>query len=221
MSGTHDHDGCGYFYCPCPSDQKEDVSGCKGKRTISFGCVGTGVSNSAFSFTKFWGCGGMGQVEHSMCLMFGWQEKKEKDASGNCREKNTHLSSMQTGTGQSFPINGHPFSITLILTSSFVMWLAQSNHKMVSLHSRSQLGPLPWISGSGCFWPLYWQRVPRCDPGHCSEFFFRKERRVCSSNQGIHVNDTLPPEFCSAQPIQTYTAIPEGSSWLYNTRKQY
>lgn len=65
------------------------------------GCTGTGVNNSAFSFTKFWGCGGMNQVEHSMCLMLGWQEKKEKEASGNCRGK-THLSSMQTGTRQSF-----------------------------------------------------------------------------------------------------------------------
>lgn len=63
----------------------------------------------------------MGQVEHSVCLMFGWQEKKEKEASGNCREKKKHLSSMQSGTGQSFPINSHPFSITLILTSSFAM----------------------------------------------------------------------------------------------------
>lgn len=115
---------------------------CKGKRTISLGCVGTGVNNSASSFTKFWGCRGMSQVEYSMCLMFGWQEKKEKEASGNCREK-THLSSRQTGTRQSFPINGHPLSITLILTSSFVMWLAQSNHEMLSQEASS-------VPFSGC-----------------------------------------------------------------------
>ena len=197
--------------------QKGRYKWCKGKRTISLGCTGTGVNNSAFSFTRFWGCGGMSQVEHSMCLMFGWQEKKEKEASGNCREK-THLSSTQTGTRQSFPISGHPLSITLILTSSFVMWLAQSNHEMLSQEASSvPFSGCQEVAASGPSMAEGAQVWPRSLP----EFFSRKERRGCSSNQGIHVNDTLPPAFCSAQPIQTYTAIPEGSSWLYNTGKQY
>ena len=54
----------------------------------------------------------------ALCL--GGRKRKKKKLLGTA-EKKIHLSSMQTGTGQSFPINGHPLSITLILTSSFAM----------------------------------------------------------------------------------------------------
>lgn len=110
-----------------------------------------------FSFTKSWAVVGQ-DGEHPRRRMFGWQEKKEEETSGSCRDT-THFSPTQMRMSPSLPVAGFPLFISLLLTSC----LGDRDHHTATTNGpsafrraapSSSLLAASWISGSGRYWHL-------------------------------------------------------------------